>query len=91
MPHPKPTRPWLRFDAHAIIRAAGGPTALCRMLDEAGLAAPSVDTAFQWSVRGEIPKQYLLSAVYLLLKKGYRFADLVATATPEQSPVKAAS
>lgn len=58
----------LAWDHEAIIKAAGGPTALARLLEKHGIVPPAnMNTVFQWSSRGEIPARWLPNCVYVVL------------------------
>lgn len=58
----------LSWDAKAIIKAAGGPTALRRLLRKHGIEPPRLaNTVFQWSSRGEIPARWIPNVIYVIL------------------------
>lgn len=69
MPKPVFENPHLAWDGDAIIRAAGGPTPMIRMLRAEGFDAPELNTAYAWSTRGRVPSIWTPTLVYCLLKQ----------------------
>lgn len=79
MPRLSRAKPPVEWDASAVIRAAGGPAPLRRLLLKHSSEAPRLLTIHQWSSRKKIPAQWQAACVYAVLREGLaKFHELLS-------------
>jgi hypothetical protein len=79
MPRLSKAKSRIEWDASAVIRAAGGPAPLRRLLVKHSSEAPRLLTIHQWASRRKIPGQWQAACVYVVLREGLaKFHELLS-------------